>query len=122
MLKVQILDHCSYRDGKANLPVDKATYAKGEPFARYTPCQMCEGTGEGGKWVSLTDFLEMLKQTHFRHEHTSYRDGVHFSAGNVWDDIEEVCDDCGSKLDHQTLGDFIQDAKLIQSNQPRMLA
>lgn len=29
---------------------------------------------------------------------------MHFSAGDVWDDIEEVCDDCGAKLDRQTLG------------------
>jgi hypothetical protein len=36
---------------------------------------------------------------------------MHFSAGDVWDDIEEVCDDCGAKLDHQTLGDFIQNEK-----------
>jgi len=34
---------------------------------------------------------------------------MHFSAGDVWDDIEEVCDDCGANLDHLTLGDYIQD-------------
>jgi hypothetical protein len=34
---------------------------------------------------------------------------MHFIAGDVWDDIEEVCDDCGENLDRQTLGDFIQD-------------
>jgi hypothetical protein len=34
---------------------------------------------------------------------------MHFSAGDVWDDIEEVCDDCGANLDYRTLGDYIQD-------------
>jgi hypothetical protein len=29
----------------------------------------------------------------------------------VWDDIKEVCDDCGVDLEGQTLGDFIQDEK-----------
>jgi len=40
-LKVQILDRCPYCDGKAHLPVAEAINAKGKPFARYTPCQMC---------------------------------------------------------------------------------
>ena len=77
---------------------------KGETYTRYAPCQMCEGTGERGKWVSLPDFLEMLKAAQCKHEHTSYGGGMHFSAGDVWDDIMEVCDDCDAKLDRQTLG------------------
>jgi len=34
------------------------------------------------------------------HEHTSFLGGWHFSAGEVWDDINEVCDDCGANLDN----------------------
>jgi hypothetical protein len=34
---------------------------------------------------------------------------MHFSAGDVFDDIQEVCDDCGAKLDQRTLADFIKD-------------
>ena len=33
------------------------------------------------------------------HEHTTTRGGRHFSAGEVWDDIEIVCIDCGKSLD-----------------------
>jgi hypothetical protein len=51
----------------------------------------------------------MLKAAQCKHEHTATRGGVHFSAGDVWDDIEEYCIDCGANLDCQTLGDFIQD-------------
>ena len=109
MLKVYILDRCPYCDGKAYLPVGEATDWNGEPYTRYEPCQMCDGTGESSKWVSLPDFLNMLKAAMCKHEHTSYRGGMHFSAGDVWDDIEEVCDDCGVNLDRQTLGDYIQD-------------
>jgi len=29
------------------------------------------------------------------HKHVSTRGRMHFSAGDVWDDIEEICDDCG---------------------------
>jgi hypothetical protein len=57
MLKVQILDRCPYCDGKAYLPAGEATNLKGETYPRYAPCQMCEGTGERGKLVSLPDFL-----------------------------------------------------------------
>jgi hypothetical protein len=109
MLKVHFLDRCSYCGGKAYLPVGETINTKGESYTRYTPCQMCKGTGEHGKWVDLIDFLEMLKQTQCKHEDPSYRGEMHFRAGDVWDDVEEVCDDCGAKLNHQTLRDFIQD-------------
>jgi hypothetical protein len=33
------------------------------------------------------------------HLHTSFRGGVHFVAGEFWDDLTEVCDDCGANLD-----------------------
>lgn len=62
MLKVHILVCSPYCDGQAYLPEDEATNWKGEPYTRYTPCQLCEGTGERGKWVSLPDFLKMLRE------------------------------------------------------------
>ena len=109
MLKVYIQDRCPFCDGQAYLPAGEAANWKGETYTRYAPCQMCEGTGERGKWVSLPDFLNMLREAECKHEHTSYRGGTHFSGGDVWDDIEEVCDDCGANLDRQTLGEYIQD-------------
>jgi hypothetical protein len=33
------------------------------------------------------------------HVHTSFRGSFHFAAGEVWDDLTEVCDDCGANLD-----------------------
>jgi hypothetical protein len=59
---------------------------------------MCHGSGEYPKWISLDEFRELL-QDHCPHEHVSTRGGWHFSAGDAWDDIEEICDDCGAKLD-----------------------
>jgi hypothetical protein len=29
------------------------------------------------------------------HQHVSTRGGMHFDAGEVWDDIQEICDNCG---------------------------
>ena len=109
MLKVHVLDTCPYCDGKAYLPAGEATDWKGETYIRYKPCHMCYGTGERGKWVSLPEFNAMLKQAQCKHEHTSYRGRMHFSAGDVWDDIQEVCNDCGANLDKQTVGNFIDD-------------
>jgi integrase len=34
---------------------------------------------------------------------------MHFSSGDVWDDVEKDCNDWGTKLDRQTLGDSSQD-------------
>ena len=109
MLKVHILDQCPYCQGQAQVPIGEGLDHKGRTYTRFVPCQMCEGTGECGKWVSLPDFLKMLKTAQCKHEHTSYHGGMHFTAGDVWDDIQEVCDDCGANLDRQTLGDYIQD-------------
>ena len=38
-------------------------------------------------------------QAHCLHQHTNTYGGFHFSGGEVWDDITEVCDDCGANLD-----------------------
>lgn len=34
------------------------------------------------------------------HKHTSTHGGWHFSAGEVWDDITEICDDCGAEVSY----------------------
>jgi hypothetical protein len=33
------------------------------------------------------------------HLHTSFIGGQHFSGGDYWEDIAEICSDCGSDLD-----------------------
>lgn len=109
MLKVHILATCTFCNGEAYLPIGDATDSKGNTYTRYAPCTMCDGTGSRPTWVSLPDFLTMLKQAQCQHEHTSLEGGMHLTAGEVWDDIQEVCDDCGAHLEGQTLGDFILD-------------
>jgi hypothetical protein len=37
-----------------------------------------------------------------KHEHSHFQGGLHFTAGEVWDDIMEVCDDCGVYLNSLT--------------------
>ena len=46
------------------------------------------------------------------HQHTSFTGGWHFSGGEVWDDLTEVCDDCGANLDA-----LARSTKSILSNQ-----
>ena len=33
------------------------------------------------------------------HLHRSFPGGFHFTNGDIWDDLTEVCDDCGADLD-----------------------
>ena len=109
MLKVHILLPCETCQGQAYMPNGEGEDYKGRKYTRFAPCPTCDGSGNQPKWVDLSAFLEMLKQAQCKHEHTSYQGGMHFSAGDVWDDIQEVCIDCGANLERQTLGDFIQD-------------
>ena len=102
MIKIQILTHCEYCGGKAYLPAGEAVSNSGERYQRYVPCAQCEGSGRGTKWISLQDFIPLLKMASCPHEHNSFRGGHHFSAGEVWDDIVEVCNDCGANLEEQS--------------------
>ena len=67
----------------------------------YLPCPQCQGSGNQAAWVSLAELVTLLKEIQCSHEHTSFQGGFHFTAGDVWDDITEVCDDCGANLDKQ---------------------
>lgn len=99
MLKIQILTACGHCNGQACIPNGEGEDHQGHKFARYSPCPMCEGTGKQPKWVSLSVLKEMLVQVQCPHAQTSYQGGMHFSVGDVWDDIIEVCNDCGAHLD-----------------------
>jgi hypothetical protein len=73
----------------------------------------------GFGWAALFSFQEeiMLRyptptfclpcierlQAQCPHLHTSTWGGFHYSAGEVWDDIHEVCDICGANLDELPL-------------------
>lgn len=97
-IKVRILTKCKGCDGKAYLPVGEHIDFKGEKYTRYLPCHECEGTGVSGRWVDLPEFMLLLDQSKCPHEHVSRMGGFHLSGGEVWDDIHDVCDDCGEDL------------------------
>lgn len=99
IIKVKILSKCSYCDGQAYLPSGMDEDVKGEKYMRYLPCPKCSGSGQSGKWINLTEFQSLLGECECPHEHISRYGSHHFSAGEVWDDIEEVCSDCGEVLD-----------------------
>jgi DnaJ-class molecular chaperone len=109
MIKVQVLAQCEHCNGEAYVPMGEAEDCQGHKYTRYIPCPMCDGSGNKPKWVSLEVFSKLLTQAQCPHEHTSYQGSLHFSAGDVWDDIQEVCDDCGANLEQPTLQDFITD-------------
>lgn len=98
MLKVRVLSKCQHCCGKAYLPVGEETDAKGEKYIRHAPCPICEGTGLAAQWVTVPDFLLLLEQAKCSHQHTVSLGGFHLSQGVVWDDVREVCSDCGLVL------------------------
>ena len=98
MIKVRILDTCPHCKGQAYLPVEEAVNYMGEKYLKHAPCSFCDGTGTVAKSIELLEFLLLLDQAKCQHEHVSRNGSFHFSAGEVWDDIREVCDDCGEVL------------------------
>jgi hypothetical protein len=111
MIKVQVLKQCEHCNGEAYLPMGDAEDSQGHKYTSYIPCPMCEGSGNAPKWISLDVFAKLLLQAQCPHKNTSYQGSMHYSAGEVWDDIEEVCIDCGANLESRTLGEFIQSDK-----------
>ena len=99
MLKIHILDRCEFCDGQAYVYACEFVDVNGEAYPRYMPCAYCKGSGELDKWVELKEFVKLLQKYECPHEHTTTNGGFHFTAGEVWDDLAEVCDDCGANLD-----------------------
>lgn len=96
--KVQILDTCSHCRGQAYLPVEEIADWKGEKYMRHAPCAVCGGSGKETRWVELPEFLLMLEQSKCPHKHSASQGGFHLSEGVIWDDIQDVCSDCGQVL------------------------
>ena len=109
MLKVHILDTCTHCKGEAYLPLGEAEDSHGHRYIQHNPCPTCGGSGNEPRWVDIQHFTKLIHQAVCPHNHTSFQGNMHFSAGDVWDDIHEVCDDCGVNLDQPTLGDYIND-------------
>jgi hypothetical protein len=102
MMKVHIRIPCWFCKGQAYLPAGEAESYTGERYIRYRKCAYCLGSGDQDKWVSLAEFIALLEDEKCPHKNTSHRGGFHFSSGDVWDDITEICDDCGENLDEIT--------------------
>ena len=95
MIKVQILTECAYCHGDAYLPERKDFDYQGVEYMRYRPCPKCNGSGQMTKWIELPEFMHLLQEAQCPHEHVVAQGGFHLTAGEVWDDIQEVCSDCG---------------------------
>jgi RecJ-like exonuclease len=62
MMKVRILDQCEFCDGEAYIFVCEDVDARGETLDRYRPCEMCHGSGNRAKLVSLPEFADLLER------------------------------------------------------------
>jgi DnaJ-class molecular chaperone len=98
-MKIYILDTCPRCKGKAYIPIGEAEDCKGENYIRHIPCSRCDGSGLAPQWVALKEFIELLQHTPCPHQHTSLQGKIVFTEGDVWDDITEICHDCGAHLD-----------------------
>ena len=62
MIKVRILDRCEFCEGKAYIFDYQDVDARGEVYDRYRPCEMCHGSGNQAKWISLREFADLLER------------------------------------------------------------
>ena len=62
MIKIRILDRCEFCDGEAYIFDYEDVDSRGNTFDRYRPCEMCNGSGNRAKWVSLQDLSDLLER------------------------------------------------------------
>ena len=62
MIKVRILDRCEFCDGEAYIFDCEDVDSRGETYDRYQPCEMCHGSGNRARWVSLREFADLLER------------------------------------------------------------
>jgi hypothetical protein len=109
MIKVQILTQCEHCQGQAYLPASEAVSYTGERYTRHRPCPCCNGSGAQPKWISLAVLAALIEKETCSHQHNSLQGSLRFSQGDVWDDIHEVCHDCGANLDQPILDEYNRD-------------
>ena len=109
-MKVHISSTCPECHGQAYLPIGEDEDSNENKYIHHIPCSICDGSGLAPQWVTLQEFLTLLQQAQCPH-HTSLHGNVRFTACDVWDEIEEVCDDCGSNMVKQTFGEHFDDPK-----------
>ena len=62
-------------------------------------CPLCQDSDCSTIWITLEQLISLLQAIQCPHTHTSFQGIYHFTEGDVWDDIVEVCDDCGARLE-----------------------
>jgi hypothetical protein len=87
MFKVHVLATCSHCNAEACLLVGEGEDCQGNTHTHYAPCPICEGSDNEPRWVDLEDFAILLHWAECPHEYTSHQGSMHFSTGDVWDDI-----------------------------------
>ena len=60
MIKVHILDRCEFCEGEAYIFDYQDVDSRGETNDHYRSCEMCHGSGNQAKWVSLREFADLL--------------------------------------------------------------
>lgn len=98
MIKIGIFVECDVCHGEAYVPMGIDVDSRGKNFIRYCPCPSCGGSGMKHKVISLSEFLKLAEKEKCLHEHIVTQGGIHFDAGDVWDDEHDVCCDCGKVI------------------------
>ena len=62
MMKVRILDRCELCDGEAYVFDCEDIDSHGETYDSYRPCEVCHGSGNQAKWVSLRELADLLER------------------------------------------------------------
>jgi hypothetical protein len=62
MIKVRVLDSCEFCDGEAYIFDCEDVDSRGETYDRYRPCEVCQGSGNQAKWVTLREFADLIER------------------------------------------------------------
>ena len=62
MMKIRILDRSEHCDGEVYIFDCEDFDARGKSYDRYRPCEVCQGSGNRARWVSLREFADLLER------------------------------------------------------------